>query len=361
MIDVSDDEQQRIVDFWFEAGYLKNAPHSGMLRIGIQQPDRTGAHVYRSIAIAYLLARLEHADPLEAAAISAIHELPEIRGGDLDKIMETSLFPEPGSKKAAELRIVHALLAQLPQEVAQAMHRRYDGFEYDATAEHQIAKDADYLERLFTGKEYFDLGFAGARMWCENSERLLVTQSAKRIAHEANEMSAILARTMGAATSLKDIPSIVGYFYRLGTLKEQMRAHWPDGLRYPDTVATHSYRSAIIAYTLACIEERDPRAAALSAAYPAKHGWIIGVEDMHSWGQRVNGHALEARALENVVQATEYLSQTPPEMHDDLRSIRHQDLLRLESPLARQLAQRAMATDPSAFIARLAAPALVNR
>jgi putative hydrolase of HD superfamily len=51
------------------------------------------------------------------------------------------------------------------------------------------------------------------------------------------------------------LADIAKYFYEVGTLKHQKRTGWwRMGVRDPESVAEHSYRTAVIAYVLASLE-----------------------------------------------------------------------------------------------------------
>jgi len=56
-----------------------------------------------------------------------------------------------------------------------------------------------------------------------------------------------------------NLATIAKYLYEVGTLKHQRRTGWwRIGVRDPESVAEHSYRTAIIGYVLASLEGADP-------------------------------------------------------------------------------------------------------
>jgi putative hydrolase of HD superfamily len=60
------------------------------------------------------------------------------------------------------------------------------------------------------------------------------------------------------------LEGMVGYLYELGLLKRLPRAGWlVAGIDHPESVAEHSFRTAIIGYLLASIEGADPARTAL--------------------------------------------------------------------------------------------------
>jgi putative hydrolase of HD superfamily len=61
-----------------------------------------------------------------------------------------------------------------------------------------------------------------------------------------------------------ELEGMIGYLYELGLLKRLPRAGWlVAGIDHPESVAEHSFRTAIIGYLLAGIEGADPARTAL--------------------------------------------------------------------------------------------------
>ncbi len=175
MIDADD---RRIIDLFFEAGQLKRQPRSGWLLLGITQPESIADHTCRSVLIAYVLAKLESANPEKAALIAAFHEIPETRIGDLNK-MTQAYFTD---KRSVERKILRDQAALLPKEIGDEFIALLHDFEDDTTPEQTVARDADYLEVILQAKEYLDQGYAGAQNWIENATTRLRTETAKRLA-----------------------------------------------------------------------------------------------------------------------------------------------------------------------------------
>jgi 5'-deoxynucleotidase YfbR-like HD superfamily hydrolase len=65
-------------------------------------------------------------------------------------------------------------------------------------------------------------------------------------------------------TAPGELEGMIGYLYELGLLKRLPRAGWlVAGIDHPESVAEHSFRTAIIGYLLAGIEGADPARTAL--------------------------------------------------------------------------------------------------
>ena len=168
---------QAIVDFFYEVGHFKRLPRAGWQIIGIKAPETVAEHTCRSVFMAYVLAKMEGANPEKAALISAIHELPETRLGDLSKVAQ-KYIPE---KKERELIVLKDQLKDLPEEIRKGFWEFLEDFEKDTTPEQVVARDADYLEVLMQAKEYLLQGCEGAQNWIDNASKLVKTESAKRL------------------------------------------------------------------------------------------------------------------------------------------------------------------------------------
>ena len=90
---------------------------------------------------------------------------------------------------------------------------------------------------------------------------------------------------------------IAKYLYELGQLKRVKRSGWwIAGVRDPESVAEHSFRTALIAYILAQLEGADPEKSALMALFhdiPEAR-----VNDLHRIGRRyVNWENVERKVV----------------------------------------------------------------
>jgi putative hydrolases of HD superfamily len=174
------------------------------------------------------------------------------------------------------------------------------------------------------------------------------------------------------------------YLYEIGQLKRVRRSGWwIAGIQYPESVAEHSFRAAVIGFILASIEGADPyRTMAISLFHDVHEARL---NDHHKVGQRYinlksvepmaaadqrgrlpekvassledifqayhqNGSleaqlAHDADLLECLVQAREYQSQGFPDVQEWIDSC----LAGLKSETAKQIAQDCLAYDPSTW------------
>ncbi len=159
-----------LVRFILEAGQLKKLPRSGWLTINIKNPESIADHSHRTAVIGYLLAQMEKLGKAEAGDVviaCIFHDLCEARLSDLTPLNKKYLTVN--SQKAAD-----DVFSQIP-----------GGKDVLALAKNKklmdIVSDADKLEMIFQAKEYADGGNRYALAWIESAEKLIKTNSGKRL------------------------------------------------------------------------------------------------------------------------------------------------------------------------------------
>jgi putative hydrolase of HD superfamily len=107
---------------------------------------------------------------------------------------------------------------------------------------------------------------------------------------------------------LADAANLAKYLYEVGHLKQVQRSGWQQiGIHNPESVAEHSYRTAIIGYILASIEGADPEKTAIICLFHDAAEARIG--DLHWTAKRyINVKEGEQLAL------TEQVERLPQEM-----------------------------------------------
>lgn len=167
---------KNITKFFFEIGILKRVKRSGWWTAGIDNPESVAEHSYRATMIGRILAELEKADVNKVTTMLLIHDIPEARTKDIDKVGARYIDYKKAEKKAFKEQ-----LQRLPKKIAEEFSNLYNEMEEMKTKEAIIAKDADLLECAIQGKEYLDRNYKDAENWIYNVEKRLKTKSAKEI------------------------------------------------------------------------------------------------------------------------------------------------------------------------------------
>jgi putative hydrolase of HD superfamily len=167
-----------ILDLAGEAGVLKSVRRSGWWMLGMKNAESVADHSFRAALIAYLLARMEKADPYPAVMIALINDLHEARINDLHKVGHRYI-----DFRAAEWKASREQLAGLPPPIRKEMGRWVRELLEQSSRAAVIARDADLLECMVQGKEYADQGHHPRAIdWMKRPAILLRTKSGKRLA-----------------------------------------------------------------------------------------------------------------------------------------------------------------------------------
>jgi putative hydrolase of HD superfamily len=173
-----------VAKFIFEIGTLKRIKRTWFKNEGVPEPESVADHNYRATVLGYILAKMEGADENKVIKMCAFHETAEARIGDLDKIAQHYI-----NKDEAEMRAIEDQMKTLPASIRDEMLPLMREFFERKTKEAIIARDTDVLELLFQAKEYAEAGHHGCFYWIERNEKLLKTDSAKKLFAEMKNMN----------------------------------------------------------------------------------------------------------------------------------------------------------------------------
>jgi putative hydrolase of HD superfamily len=165
----------RLVDFLFEVGMLKQTPRTGWQFLAGSRAESVADHSFRVAMIAFALARSDgiDVDADRVLRLALVHDLPEARTGDLN-YMNQKYVSANEERAAADL--VRGL--RFADELGELLAEYRDG----STPESILAHDADQLELLLQLVENRDAGVPGTDQWLPFVIRRLHTDIAKRLA-----------------------------------------------------------------------------------------------------------------------------------------------------------------------------------
>lgn len=168
---------ESMLDFFAEAGLLKRVRRSGWWTIGIKNGESVADHSFRCSLIAFCLAKQEGVDPYKSAMIALFNDIHEARINDLHKVSQRYVDLRKAEKQAFEEQV-----GSLPENLGDSINDLLQELWKDETKEAVIARDADILECMLQGKEYFDEGHLGAEAFFDDRNNLLKTETARSLA-----------------------------------------------------------------------------------------------------------------------------------------------------------------------------------
>jgi putative hydrolase of HD superfamily len=140
---------ESLLDLFLELQILDRVPRSGYLLRGVPDPESVTEHSFHVVFLVWALGpRIPGLDLMRAVGIALVHDLAELRVGDLPRTA-APYFPE-GAKKAAESLAMDDILAPLPAE-ARALYEEYERGE---SAEARLVKSCDKLQMMLKVSVY---------------------------------------------------------------------------------------------------------------------------------------------------------------------------------------------------------------
>ncbi|MGW0787501.1 HD domain-containing protein [Streptomyces sp. NPDC002911] len=175
------DDLAAVGRFLYEAGTLKNTRRTGWWMAGVSDPESVAEHSWRASLIASIIAKLEGADPAQAAFLAVWHDTQETRTGDVNHLGKK--YAPPGDPQ----EVTADQTAGMPEVLASTVRDLIAEYEAKESPEAVCARDADKLECMLQGIEYRAQGYENAQRWIDNSRGRLVTETGKRLASELLE------------------------------------------------------------------------------------------------------------------------------------------------------------------------------
>lgn len=178
---------QAVVRLGYETGQLKRVRRAGWQLTGQPSPESVAEHSYRVGVLAYLIAHLEGGNADHAAALGLFHDLPETRVGDVPSVGKPYVATPPAQSVVADQ--VAGLPASLAEHIRDLIDEHEGAKRPDATLEARCSRDADKLECLLQAREYQLTGNQLMQPWIDSMAEAVTTETGKRLAATAQELS----------------------------------------------------------------------------------------------------------------------------------------------------------------------------
>lgn len=123
---------------------------------GVGEPESVSEHCFHLLFLVWVLApRAPQLDTLRALDLAMVHDLPEVRTGDLPRT--AAKYLPPGAKRTAELAIARDLLAPLGDRAVELMRE----YQAKTTPEARFVSCCDKLQMLLKVTTYEQWGAGG--------------------------------------------------------------------------------------------------------------------------------------------------------------------------------------------------------
>jgi putative hydrolases of HD superfamily len=167
---------QKLIQFLFEVGHLKNVDRSGWWLLGNKMPESVAEHSFRCAILGYFLAKSEGLDAFKVMMMCLFHDVHEARINDLHKIAQNYMDFKEAEKEAS-----HAQMESLNNPERKEIDNALKEFLNQKSEESIVARDADILECAMQAREYQVQGYKAAIDWLERAKSTLRSESAKKL------------------------------------------------------------------------------------------------------------------------------------------------------------------------------------
>ncbi|HEX9943483.1 MAG TPA: HD family hydrolase [Thermoanaerobaculia bacterium] len=154
-----------LLDLFLETQMLDRIPRSGYVLRGVADPESVTEHTWHVLFLVWVLASwIEGIDVGRAVEIALVHDLAELRIGDLPRT-SSHYFPE-GAKKAAEAAAMADILAPLPARTFQL----YEEYQQGSSPEARLVKACDKLQLMLKVTVYERWGTGALAEFWDNPD-----------------------------------------------------------------------------------------------------------------------------------------------------------------------------------------------
>jgi putative hydrolase of HD superfamily len=154
-----------LLDTLLELQILDRVPRSGWMLRGVAEPESVSEHGFHVVFLVWALGgRIEGLDVARAIEIALVHDLAEVRLGDLPRT--AARYLPPGVKHEAERQALAELLAPLGRRGDDV----YAEYRDKATREARLVAACDKLQLMLKVTLYEEWGSAGLGEFWGNPE-----------------------------------------------------------------------------------------------------------------------------------------------------------------------------------------------
>jgi len=165
-----------LLNLFLEIGVLKKVRRTGWVLKGVKDVESVAEHTWRVAMLALILAPQLNLDQLKLVKMALVHDLGEIKIGDIKWESGKKIIGSQKKKHHDEREAIKQIFADNPsfQEYVQV----WEEFNDQKTKEAKIVKQLDKLEMVLQALEYQKDGCPSKwfdEFW-ENAEKYLVDQ-----------------------------------------------------------------------------------------------------------------------------------------------------------------------------------------
>ena len=154
---------ENLLDLLLEVQLLDRIPRAGYLLSGVSDPESVSEHTWHVAFLVWVLGEsIPDLDRLRSLEIAMLHDLAELRTGDLPRTASRYLPDE--AKETAEAAAIEEILAPLPAR----MRELWKEYQIGETPEARLVKACDKLQMMIKVTLYERQGNEGVKRFWDN-------------------------------------------------------------------------------------------------------------------------------------------------------------------------------------------------
>ncbi len=149
------------ISFFQEIGKLKKLKRRGWVIDGVKEPESVSDHCWRTAVMVMVLGEKRNIDLERSIKMALIHDIPELKSGDIVETDKGKFYVSPGTKILKEKfdRVSEEEKIKIEEESARKVlpgvyFRLWKEFQDGETEEARFVKDVDRLEMALQACEY---------------------------------------------------------------------------------------------------------------------------------------------------------------------------------------------------------------
>lgn len=156
---------ENLLELLLELQVLDRIPRAGFVLRGVAEPESVTEHSWHVLFLVWVLGRrIAGLDVARAVEIALVHDLAELRIGDLPRT--ASRYLPAGAKQSAE----SAALAEVMAPVGEPARRLYEEYQQGTTLESRLVKACDKLQLMLKVAVYESWGTGALGEFWDNPD-----------------------------------------------------------------------------------------------------------------------------------------------------------------------------------------------
>jgi putative hydrolase of HD superfamily len=154
-----------LLELLLEVQNLDRVPRLGYLLSGVSDPESVTEHTWHVAFLVWVVSEgMSEINRLRALEIAIVHDLAELRMGDLPRV--AARYLPTGAKESAEAAAIEEILAPLPER----MRGLWTEYRAAESVEARLVKACDKLQMMLKVRLYESQGAAGLKRFWKNAE-----------------------------------------------------------------------------------------------------------------------------------------------------------------------------------------------